>query len=118
MRDPHFGHRDYFTGKPIRDREEWTEWDFALVAAYQLVEDLTDKHGLLRHEIENERMDVEAIKKFDKFQAAVDRTTKGGKKGYNPSPGEYFVPRLKLRGGEWPTLQEYWEQSMREAESG
>ena len=114
MRDPYFGHRDIFSGNPIRERDEWMDWDYALVSAYQLVEDLTDKHGLLRHEVESERVDVEAIQKIDKFQAAVDRRTKGGKKGYTPSPGEYFVPRLTLRGGEWPTLQEYFEQQARE----
>ena len=115
MRDPFFGHRDVFTGEPIRERDEWTEWDYALIAAFQLKSDLTDQHGLLRHEVENERMDVLAIKKYDKFQAARDRATKGGKKGYTPEPGEYFTPKLYLRGGEWPTLEEYWEKLAEEA---
>lgn len=117
MRDPFFGHRDPFTGDPLRPRDEWTRWDYALVSAYQLVQDLTTKSGLLAHEVENPRMDVLAIKKHDKFQAAVDRRTKGTKKkGYEPDPGEYFVPKLHLRGGEWPTLEEYWEQMAEEAD--
>lgn len=112
-----FGHRDPFTGAPLRDRGEWTEWDYALVSAYQLSQDLTNKHGLLVHEVDNERMDVLAIKKFDKFQAAVDRATKGSKKkGYTPEPGEYFQPKLYLRGGEWPTLEEYWARLAEEAD--
>lgn len=115
MRDPLFGHRDVFTGKPLRDRNEWTEWDFALVTAYQLVQDLTNKHGLLVHEVENERVFVDAVKKFDKFDAAVARQTKGSKKkGYTPQDGEYFVPDIKLRYGEWPTLQEYWASQVSE----
>lgn len=117
MRDPYFGNRDVLTGDPIRDRDEWTEWDYILVSVYQLIQDLTNKHGLLAHEVENERMVVEAIKKHDKFQAAVDRATKGSKKkGYTPDPGEYFVPRLYLRGGDWPTLEEYWASQGEESE--
>lgn len=117
MRDPLFGHRDPFTGKGIRDKDEWTEWDFTIVSAFQLVNDLTNKHGLLVHEVDNERMDVEAVKDTDKFQAAIDRATKGTpKKGYTPSFGETWKPRLKLRGGEWPTLEEYFKKQAEEAE--
>lgn len=117
MRDPLFGHRDPFTGEGIRDRDEWTEWDFVIVAAFQLVNDLTNQHGLLVHEVDNERMDVEAIKGHDKFQAAIDRATKGHpKKGYKPDPGETWKPRLRLRGGEWPTLEEFFEKQAAEAE--
>lgn len=117
MRDPYFGHRDYFTGEPIRDRDEFTDWDYTLLSAFQLVNDLTNKHGLLVHEVDNERMDVEAIKTTDKFQAAIDRSTRGSKdKGYTPDPGETWRPRLKLRGGEWPTLEEFFEKQAEEAE--
>ena len=108
MRDPYFGHRDWLTGEEQPDREAWTDWDFALVAALQVIQDNTNQHGLLSWEVENERMDVIAEKKFDKFQAAVDRRTKGTKKkSYEPAPGEYFSPKLDLRGGEWPTYREY-----------
>lgn len=119
MRDPLFGHRDALTGEPIRDRDEWTEWDYILVTVYQLISDLTDKHGLLAHEVDNERMDVLAVKKIDKFQAAVDRATKGSpKKGYTPSPGEVWRPKLHLRGGDWPTIEEYFESLAEEADEG
>lgn len=118
MRDPFFGHRDVFTGEPLRGKDEWTRWDFALVTAFQLVQDLTNKHGLLVFEVENERMDVYANKKFDKFEAARDRATAGSKtRGYTPQPGEYFEPELVLRGGEWPTLAEYWETLAEKADS-
>ena len=116
-RDPLFGHRDWFTGGPVRDKDEWTDWDFALVSAFQLISDLTDRDGLLVHEVENERMMVHAVRKINKFHASRDRMTKGSKKkGYEPQPGEYFVPELELRGGEWPTLEEYWAQLAEEAE--
>lgn len=117
MEDPHFGNRDFFTGAPIRSASDWTEWDFALANAMQLKEDLTNRHGLLEHEVEDPRMFVNAVKKIDKFQAAVDRKTKGTKKkGYEPEPGEYFVPDMQLRYGEWPSIKEYFQRLAEEAE--
>ena len=119
MRDPYFGHRDWYTGEPLRDRDEWTDWDFALIAALQVVEDNMDKHGLLSWEVLHEDMDVNALKKIDKFQAAVARRTKGSKKkGYTPSDGEYFVPELSFLGPEeeYPTYRTYLEGLRKEAE--
>lgn len=108
MHDAHYGHRDPFTGEPNGDPSEWIEWDFILVTAYQVIEDYTDKHGNLIWEVESERVYVDAEKRIDKFQAAVDSRTKGTKnKGYTPTPGEYFVPKLDLRGGAMPTFSEY-----------
>lgn len=113
MQDPWFGHRDS-QFREIGDRDEWIDWDFALITALQVIEDGTDRNGLLFWETEPERMDVIAIKRIDKFQAAVDRATKGSsKRPYQPSPGEYFVPELDLRGGEWPTYKG-WVQNQRE----
>ena len=117
MQDPYFGHRDAFTGEPIRDRDEMSEWDCALIAAFQLVNDLTDTHGLLRHETESDLVMVSAKKEIDRFQAAVDRMTKGSpKKGYQPQAGEYFVPVLELRGDEWPTVEEFFAKEAEKAE--
>lgn len=114
MRDPYFGHRDWFTGEPLGDKDEKTKWDYALISALQVIEDHTNQHGVLIWEIENERMDVDAVKRTDKFQAAVDRKTKGSKKkAYSPDPGEYFVPELRLRGGEWPTYSDYIEDQIK-----
>lgn len=119
MQDPYFGHRDWYTGEELEDREAWIDWDFALVAALQIIEDSTDRNGLLVWEKENERMDVKAIKKFDKFEAAVSRATKGSKnKGYTPAPGEYFIPELDLRGGEWPTYSEYLKEFQEAPDEG
>jgi len=118
MRDPYFGNRDWVTGEPTDTPEVWTDWDYALVSAFQIIEDNTNRHGLLQWEVDNERMDVKAIHKIDKFQAAVDRRTKGSKKkAYTPDPGEYFVPELDLRGGEWPTYSEYIKKMLEEQES-
>lgn len=117
MEDPHFGNRDPFSGEPVRDAADWTEWDFILANAYQLKSDLTNRHGLMEHEVEAPNAFVDAVKMIDKFQAAVDRSTKGTpKKGYTPEPGEYFVPRIEFRFGERPTLREYFERLAERAE--
>lgn len=109
MHDHHFGHRHYKTGKPRvdRDKDEWIEWDYALVTALKVIDDFTDKHGLLVWETEADRIMVSAVRRTDKFQAAIDRLT--GKKNYKPKPGEVFSPKIELRGGEYPTYQEYIE---------
>ena len=115
MGDPYFGHRHYRTGEPLKSRskDEFTAWDYALIRAFQVVEDFTDKHGLLVWETDSDRVMVNAVKKQDKFQAAIDRLT--NKKNYKSSPGEVFAPKLELRGGEWPTFTEYIE---RQAKNG
>lgn len=116
MKDPFYGHRDWFTGDPIRPLEEWVDWDYALISALQVIEDHTDKHGLLVWEVDSDRVDVEAIKQKDKFQAAVERRTKGSpKKGYTPSPGEYFTPKMNLLGGDWPTYSEWIKELQEES---
>lgn len=117
MRDPHFGHRNWLTGEPTGDSDEWTEWDYVIKDAYQFMSDLTDKHGLLAHETDSERVMVSATKKIDRFQAAIDNATRGGKNGYKPAPGEYFVPDLKLRYGDWPTLEEFFDREAERAEA-
>lgn len=117
MNDPYACNRDFFTGEPIRDASEWSDWDFVLVSAFELLNDLTDGDGNLAYEVESERVDVEAVKKINKFHASRDRQTSSkGKKGYTPSPGEYFVPKVRLRGGTPPTIQEYWERLAEMAE--
>lgn len=79
------------------DRDEYTSWDYALQNAFQAIEDYTDsKSGLLIWEIEDDNAYVNAVRKTNKFQAAIDEKTKGrGGKAYVPAPGEYFVPDLK-----------------------
>lgn len=95
-RDDHFGHRDPFTGEPRG--EGWTSWDYALVNALQVIEDYTDKYGILVWERDDEAVEIDAVKRIHKFQSAVDRATAGtDKKPYKPSPGEYFVPEIWSR---------------------
>ena len=107
MRDDWYGHRDWFTGEPEGDKDEWLDWDHALADAFQHIESFTDSHGLLIWEREDEAVVVEAVRQIDPFEAAKEITTSG--KNYKPQPGEYFVPRLKSRrsGGGFQTYEEW-----------
>lgn len=111
MGDDHFGHRDFITGDPIRDKDEYSDWDHALIVVLQILEDNTNQHGLLRWVAESDRVEISADRKTDKFQASVDQKTKGTKKKpYQPRPGEYFVPGVDVLRGEMPTFREYQEE--------
>lgn len=98
MRDEFYGHRDTLTFLPDGDREEYLDWDFALFDALQTIEDNSDQYGLLAWELDDEAVDVTAVRKIHKFEQARDLATKGtAKKPYTPRPGEYFVPRMETR---------------------
>lgn len=103
MRDKDFGHYDPVTFEVMGSG--WTEWDYALIQAFQMIEDHTDDNGLLVWEKESDRVEVIAERKIDKFRAAVESRTSG--KNYKPLKGEGFIPKLNLLGGEWPTYHEY-----------
>lgn len=108
MRDPFFGHRDWF-GDPVGDPDLWVEWDFVLASAVQVIEDLTDKHGIPVWVSESEGVVVDAVKRIDKFQASIDRKTKGtAKKPYVPEPGESWIPDVVSRvEGFYPSYRDY-----------
>lgn len=99
MTDDWFGHRDPFTGVPTGDKDAYTSWDYSLLNAFQTIEDYTDqKSGMPIWELEDERVVVNAKRKVNKFQRAIDEKTKGTeKKPYKPIPGEYFVPEAHSR---------------------
>lgn len=100
MWDDWYGHRNPLTGKPTGDKDEWVPWDHALAQAYQTVEYYTNQNGIKQWQIDDPLEDIGAIRKFDPYQAAVDSMTKGtAKNPYKPSPGEYFVPDVKIRKG-------------------
>jgi len=98
MRDDWYGHRDFFTGIEVGDKDEWLDWDHALADALQTIEDYTDEYGLLAWELADEAVEVDAVKRIHKFRQALEQRTSGSKtKPYKPTPGEYFVPRVSSR---------------------
>lgn len=112
MRDPYFGHRDWFTGEEQDDREAKTDWDYALMAAYQIIQDHTDSDGVLIWENESDNIEVNAKWRKSKFRAAVEQRT-GGKK-YKAQKGEYFVPDVHKMWGEYPTYSEWIDKQVKE----
>lgn len=120
LRDDWYGHRDPFSGKPTGDKDEWLDWDYALVDAVQTIEDYSDQYGLLQWELDGDGVVVDAVKKHHPFEAARDAKTKGtAKKPYVPDPGEYWVPRMSKQFSDEPDFQTYgeWiERKAREAE--
>lgn len=119
MGDDWFGHRDPLTGMPQGDKDEYLSWDWALLNAFQTIEDYSDKHGLPTWEIDDERVVVEAHRRIDKFQRAIDERTRSTKaREYKPVPGEYFVPDVHSReidenGNEvFNTFREWVEKSI------
>lgn len=99
MGDDWFGHRNPRTGEPRGDKEEYTRWDYALMSAFQTIEDYTDpKSGLPIWELDDERVVVSAVRRINKFDQAVALRTAGKKnKPYTPIPGEYFIPHVECR---------------------
>lgn len=118
MSDPAYGFRDPINWEVVGE-VTWTDWDYALVHALQLIEDYTDANGIPVWEKESEKMVVEAVKKIDRFEAAKSSATGG--KNYKATPGEYFVPRLtKVYWADkdyYPTFEE-WIQDQMESDPG
>lgn len=110
--DDWVGHRDPITGQPVGNKDDWTEWDYALMYAVQTIEDFTTQDGILAWEIDEDGVRVDAIKKFNKFEAAKQRKTGG--KNYKPTPGEYFVPSIRPPIGKekHQTIREWRENSL------
>lgn len=92
MRDDWFGHRDWITGEPVGDRDEWIDWDFAIVDAWQTIEDYTMPSGATRWEHDDDDLEIQAELFIDKFQQAVDQITSAEK--YTATNGGRFIPKL------------------------
>lgn len=123
MGDDWYGHRDPLTFAPMGDKEEYLSWDWALLNAFQTIEDYTDgESGLPIWEVEGEGVEVDAVKKVNKFKASIATQTQGTeKRPYKGRPGEYFIPKMWSRktdenGKEvFPTFREYIEKSIAES---
>ncbi len=120
MRDDWYGHRDPFTWEKTGDKDEWLDWDFALVDALQTMEDYTDaESGLLVWEMEDDNAYVNANRKINKFAAARDKKTQA--KNYKAVPGENFVPEIKSHKKDAdgnPVFQTMREWMQKEIEKG
>ena len=83
-----------------------------------MIEDFTDQYGLPAWVVEDEAVEIDAVKKVHKFKASVDRATSGSKnKAYQPVPGEYFIPDVFSRrsDGSIQTFSE-WAKGLKTVE--
>lgn len=106
MQDHFAGFRDSFSFE-VDAYPHWTDWDYSLATALQVIEDYTDPEtGHLLFVEQSDRVTFDAIKYTKKSVAAVERKTSGKK--YKATPGERWrtKPRV-MDGGEMPTLAEY-----------
>lgn len=89
MQDDYFGHRDPVTGDVAGGKTEWTSQDFALLTAHGIIEAYTNQHGIPKWHLEDPAVNIDAVRKIDEFNEAIERKTKA--KNYKAQPGEYFV---------------------------
>lgn len=101
------------------DPHAWTDWDLALAYSIQVIEDFTDQYGLLAWEVEDEAIQIDAVRKIHPFKESVDLVTKGSpKRPYQPAPGEYFVPDMwsRRKDGSIQTFSEWVESTVEKPE--
>jgi hypothetical protein len=109
LQDHYAGFRDSFThtvdGEPV-----WTDWDYALATALQLIEDHTDAEtGHLVWIEQSDRVTFDATRFVKKSVAATERKTNG--KNYKAQPGERWRTRpVVMNGGDMPTMTEWYEE--------
>lgn len=90
MRDPHTGHRNYYTGEPDSPHDVWTSWDFALATATQVIIDGTTEYGLLRWEVEDDDAQIDVVHEINREREAIALIE--NRDGYKPDPGEWLRP--------------------------
>lgn len=118
MADDWYGHRNPFTGDPEGDKDEWLEWDYLLLNAFQIIEDFTDPDsGILQWKLEDPSLRVTAERYIHPWHEAVESKT--GAKNYKASPGERFRPVVdsaRKDGSLWTMTQWFEEKAKEKAE--
>jgi hypothetical protein len=98
FRDPWFGHRSWITWDAVGSQADWTDWDYAIATAMQMIEDGTTEEGLLIWEVSQEDVFVDPEKRFNKARQAIEDITSAD--NYKSKNGEYWVPILRQHGVE------------------
>lgn len=95
--DDYAGHRHWWNPDWIPDPaliNVWTEWDFALLRAYQIIEDYTDKAtGQLVWIDQSPEVDWDVKSSFSGSRAAEDRYMKD--RELKPGETVYAVPSIR-----------------------
>lgn len=112
MRDEWFHHRDIVTGEELGDRTELTDWDFAIIHAFETIEAYTNQNGIFKWHLEDPQEKIGAVLKIDPFQQDVDSITNNPK--YKRPNGAYYVPDVRsMRGDESMWTYAEWMESQR-----
>lgn len=91
MADDWYGHRDPITGDATGDKDEYLDWDYLLLTAYQTLEDFTDPDsGIPQWVLDDPALRVSAERYIHPWHEAVEAKTAG--KNYKALPGERFRP--------------------------
>lgn len=113
LQDPYALHRHwwdrYWEPDPVRDTQ-WTNWDYVLVKAYQVIQDMTDaSSGQLLWLSQSGRVFWDTESRIDGAEAAVQKATEERKK---LEPGEriFAVNPHVAPGEELPTMIEWLEE--------
>lgn len=87
---------------------EWTRWDYRLIKAFELFEDMRQGTGMPIYWDRSDRVAFDAESYTSKSKAALDRAEERASKGKSKNYGKIFyaVPRT-VDGGPLPTLDEF-----------
>lgn len=100
--------------EPSRD---WTGWDFRLVKAYELYEDMVANGGVPIYWDRSERVYFEVGTATSKSRAAIERREEQDQKSKTRQYGKSYYPIAKTHdGGPLPTLEEWLEEVGEQAE--
>lgn len=90
---------------------EWTRWDYRLVKALELYDDMKAGTGIPIYWDRSDRVRFETKAFTSKSKAALDRAEESAQKGNAKNFGKvfYVVPET-IDGGPLPTLQDWLEE--------
>ena len=115
LRDKYAGYRDYDNPRwdieraPYVNASEYTEWDFLLASAAQILEDHTNpENGQLRWFDESDKVEWNVRSGYSGYNAALDRDEKN-----ELEPGEYRYAVPEYDEDDPPTFWE-WIDSLEE----
>lgn len=106
LHDPYVGHRKWWDAEwtPSPSDEAWTEWDYVLADAYQVIQDFTDKESgqwMPFDQSGDVWWDVKS--KFSGASAAIEKEREN-RKELKPGESLYAVP---VFGNRKPTLVDW-----------
>lgn len=90
--------------------KDWTQWDYRLLKAYELYNDMKNNQGFPMYWDRSDRVRFDIESYTSKSKAALDRAEEQASKSKAKNHGKilYAVPKT-IDGGPLPTLEEFLE---------